>query len=512
MTRNEDGTYSQVGFIKDKYGNDITEYIYDKDGNIAFERGFTREVEGSLPLQINGIGKDLKEYSITGNTVQDGTPTPENPVEVLGCGERTANLFNKNDATTNGYINRSGYIQTTADTNWKTTANYIPCTYNTICISTKYGLGAAAAINCYDSEKTLIATFPQSGNNESFKVLSLPEGTAFIKTCCRENSLDDYMINEGSEQLPYEPYGYKIPVVTRGKNLLKLKDVDSVIRGVTVSVKNNSITVKGTATSNGGRTDYLSETFILQPGTYFISGDIVNSMVYCLTDRSNATAVVAFASSTSFTLTEKTKVAFGLNFISGVSYDATVNVMFNEGDKKFPYEPYHEPITTPIYLPTPLYRGEVLRSDGSREMKWEKLVLTGEETWKLQSVNDYGIYNFYIEFPINVISGLCNNFKRQNSFISDTKDVGFLLSKQATSTTLYIRADNTIATDVNTFKSWLAAQYAAGTPVTVWYKLAAPTTETFTAPQIPTLNGTTVIDVDTVVKPTEMHVKCKSSK
>ena len=38
------------------------------------------------------------------------------------------------------------------------------------------------------------------------------------------------------------------------------------------------------------------------------------------------------------------------------------------------------------------------------------------------------------------------------------------------------------------------------------------TTETFTAPQIPTLNGTTVIDVDTAVKPTEMYAKYKSSK
>ena len=30
--------------------------------------------------------------------------------------------------------------------------------------------------------------------------------------------------------------------------------------------------------------------------------------------------------------------------------------------------------------------------------------------------------------------------------------------------------------------------------------------------QIPTLNGTTVIDVDTAVKPTEMYIKYKSSK
>ena len=78
--------------------------------------------------------------------------------------------------------------------------------------------------------------------------------------------------------------------------------------------------------------------------------------------------------------------------------------MLNEGDKILPYEPYHEPITTPIYLPTPLYSGEVMRSNGT-----------------------------------------------------------------------IARSDGT--------------------------------TETFTAPQIPTLNGTTVIDVDTAVKPESMAIK-----
>ena len=80
MARNEDGTYSQVGFVKDNNGVD-TEYIYDKDGDTVFEKGFTREISSTVPLQINGIGKDLKEWSITGNTVQDSTPTPDTPQE-----------------------------------------------------------------------------------------------------------------------------------------------------------------------------------------------------------------------------------------------------------------------------------------------------------------------------------------------------------------------------------------------------------------------------------------------
>lgn len=56
------------------------------------------------------------------------------------------------------------------------------------------------------------------------------------------------------------------------------------------------------------------------------------------------------------------------------------------------------------------------------------------------------------------------------------------------------------------FKAWLAAQYAVGTPVTLWYILATPTTESITAPSIPTTGGTATIDVDTTVKPSEMSL------
>lgn len=45
-------------------------------------------VNGTSPLTLsNPTGDNLIEYSITGNIVQDGTPTPENPIEIQGVGE-----------------------------------------------------------------------------------------------------------------------------------------------------------------------------------------------------------------------------------------------------------------------------------------------------------------------------------------------------------------------------------------------------------------------------------------
>ena len=87
---------------------------------------------------------------------------------------------------------------------------------------------------------------------------------------------------------------------------------------------------------------------------------------------------------------------------------------------------------------------------------------------------------------------------------------------------LYFR---TTETTLENWKSYLAAQYAAGTPVTVWYVLAEPETAVVNEPlmkidgyadtvsmeqagvSIPTNNGSTVIDYDGTLKPSEMYIK-----
>ena len=45
------------------------------------------------PTTIYTDGTAITAYTLKGNTIQDGTPTPSNPVEVNGVGNKTANLF-----------------------------------------------------------------------------------------------------------------------------------------------------------------------------------------------------------------------------------------------------------------------------------------------------------------------------------------------------------------------------------------------------------------------------------
>ena len=61
-------------------------------------------------------------------------------------------------------------------------------------------------------------------------------------------------------------------------------------------------------------------------------------------------------------------------------------------------------------------------------------------------------------------------------------------------------------TTISAWKAYLAAQYSAGTPVTVYYVLATAETESVTATTIPTTGGTATIDVDTTIKPSEFDL------
>jgi hypothetical protein len=176
---------------------------------------------------------------------------------------------------------------------------------------------------------------------------------------------------------------------------------------------------------------------------------------------------------------------------------------------------------------TPVYLGEV---ETTRKIK--KLVLTGEENGTIYSTatSRKGI-------EIAGITGI----------IGGTADIAILAIcthyQPNTRTALYRNTYNGISNTyqndriifydvscqtVEAFQQFCAQQYAAGTPVTVWYVLATEETAVVNEPlmkigdyadtlshaqagvSIPTANGSTTLDVETAVKPSEIYIKYKS--
>jgi hypothetical protein len=164
---------------------------------------------------------------------------------------------------------------------------------------------------------------------------------------------------------------------------------------------------------------------------------------------------------------------------------------------------------------TPAYLGEV-----ETTRKIGKLVLTGEENISYIAVGGHSRFDFNNTYQTaDYRIGVCSHYKYEYVNANNT----VYHASTNTSFGLYIFDDNyTTAAD---FKSYLAAQYANGTPVTVWYVLSSETTgivneplrkignyaDTLTATQagvsIPTNNGSNTLDVDTTLKPSEVYIK-----
>lgn len=350
-----------------------------------------------MALLLNANDTVSRSYSYT-------IPSPNHVSEVQAVGDRTANLFDGTICIDNVILSQYGNL--TPNDSYAL-SEYIPVEPNMSYIYHFYHNIAenrsTYSICEYDSNQNVIQplTVQWITENRDYNIsFTTQANTAYIRINWKKAPDDDLMLIKGLTPLPYEPYGYKIPVVTRGKNLFDYN-----------AEYTDNIQTKMYTISNLDTNKYYtcSTSFEKIPGVgaaslYFAGGSSSTNGVWKNTPRTfkpDANGQIA--------VYVRYAALSGAPAIFNKVISGEITVMVEEGTTATPYEPYHEPITTPIYLPTPLYSGEVMRSDGT-----------------------------------------------------------------------ITRSDGT--------------------------------TKTFTAPQIPTLNGTTVIDVDTAVKPTEMYAKYKSSK
>ena len=161
---------------------------------------------------------------------------------------------------------------------------------------------------------------------------------------------------------------------------------------------------------------------------------------------------------------------------------------------------------------TNLYLGS---TQTARQIK--KYELTGNETF----YRDYERNDSWRFYSLPLVqsamdTGICSHFEYiGTSGVNSSDNIGYSLFSASQ---FGCRFPKSIANTVNDFKAWLAQQYAAGTPVTVWYVLATEETATVNEPlmkignyadtlsnatAIPTTEGANSITVDTTVQPSE---------
>ena len=194
-------------------------------------------------------------------------------------------------------------------------------------------------------------------------------------------------------------------------------------------------------------------------------------------------------------------------------YIVGAKIMLNSGSTPLSYEPYGYKIPiSSANTTTPVYLGEV---ETTRRIK--KLVLTGEEANWYYYESATGTVKFFYLVIVQVVGVDLNNLLNTHGFnmTEVTQPSGNILIR--------IYAVSEGMETVEEFKAYLAAQYAAGTPVTVWYVLANEETVIVNEPlmkigdyadsisniSIATTSGSNTIDINTTVKPSEMTIQYK---
>ncbi len=344
--------------------------------------------------------------------------------------------------------------------------------------------------------------------NSSLFTLGTAQGTgdiAYLRVTTYENTpagttgaIDDVdnletQLEEGTVATPYVPYN-SLEVKVERKNRFDINswyDNLKIPSTVNAIIDNSIITFQGTENQNS----YFKsiQNWNLKPNTkYTISIDCqteisgVNYAYFNLANTSghdNQYYGVLIPSMTRSILTKTFITDSEGNFylkgyVNYPNYSANKLIIYSIqielGTTATPYKPYQEQkVDFPLSEGQKLYEGSYLASDGIHH-KRKQIVLNGTE----------GITNVYVntsttrfgfslsltpDKKIGLDNVLSTHFKCDTTVYYDSQtQVG--ICGNTRNVNIYIRVNGNITTDE--FKTWLATQYANGTPVIVEYELA----------------------------------------
>lgn len=289
----------------------------------------------------------------------------------------------------------------------------------------------------------------------------------------------------------------QVTVTKCGKNLLNPEKVAAVsgYYGLTVTYEGENIfhiVGKPNNPDNGNLSFVVAETL-----DYSLSGKGLVVTAFSLSG--NLTVVGAYGLRTS----TENAIAITAYLDNTVTYDARIQLAVGV-ENLTTYEPYTGTTAT-LDLPSTVYGGEVDLATGQ-----------GQETWKFYELNSDNMVAGIVDANGNDTSnlfyvGYIDGVMLDNQYSADTivcthlkygnivpqTETGNGISGNPNGNLVYFRLNREIADSTQEFLDWLAAQSAAGTPVTIAYKLATPTSITATGgQQVNALAGVNTVMTD----------------
>ena len=479
--------------------------ITPDDSSIGGKPWSSRHIIDMLCPPLEESGNPVVCYPVAGyplgvkaswEPVQEGSGTPypagggKNLFNPAWMSEKEVNSGVTWTITPDGTVTANGTTDSTAYYN----SDYfsLPAGTYTISAMPRFRI----SITNTDAGNTLVAS-QFVGNPCTFTVENdIQKATLFFATTgTLDNVSAKPQIEKGTTATDYAPYENIRPIRGRdsvkvercGENLLNIKLVNEIVGRPTIKNDNGWLQVDGEL--QGGNL-WLAIGYVLRPGTYcayFFGGDSMQDNgvlwiygdVQALMEPKRRQAILTVKNTSKidvylhvnrpFTLTTK----FAVAIVSGSTAPTT-------------YTPYSGQTNT-LTLPETVYEGEVDAVNGEGQETWKMLTLDGttnkftqsDRFWRMQSNTAPGVVSGYAtmcsHFPANTFGG-----NQTGNYIFTKADI---MSRYFP--------------DVNALNAYIAAQYAAGTPVQVCYKLKEPVPFTATGAQpFPALAGVNTVLTD----------------
>ena len=472
-----------------------------------------KTVTGKEILIEDGENNKGLEIKVKGESTQNGTPTPDSPIEIENIEGK--NLFDGNKSEWGKY------------NVWQhNTGNYANAFVNVINIKglDKCSISFKNNTRTFrfgyqfidDNENYLSGLYWSTFTNEKIVAnISVPENASKIIISQLDGQKEDdikIQLEKGTVATPYVPYN-SLEFKDEGKNKFNVQDTNNVTEGITVD-NEGWLTVTGDNTDGTATKffNYYTNNLNLKTGTnYNVIAEVKNvsgtgSVNFVSVNKAAKQFQSIFnknfsvlANNTVYNSINKTIDEFvgnsGLrtyiSFAAGQSGSITFRLSVLEDTtitaENFEYEEYKSQVATFPLEGQKLMEGSYLADDGTHH-KRKQVVLDGSREYIRYTSLDSANYNcFYTnQSDIYVDSTgtqtcLMSNYFKGDKFDNRALDIPNMWVNKFSSQ-IYFKVPNTITT-VEELTTLFAEQYANGTPVIVEYELAEEETVPYTETQ-----------------------------
>lgn len=317
------------------------------------------------------------------------------------------------------------------------------------------------------------------GNGGNIKVKTDQPGEIRIRIASgytANNLIFKPKIEKGTVATPYSPYNQGSVKVTKcNKNIFDGK------------LETGEYDVLGNKISNSGRYRNVNKITIEENETYFFSIDGVGkNYVLFFYDKNGNFLTTGNTDNYKVKTPSHAKYMNFRCFVADYVADySNLKIQIEKNTIETPFE-QHEEQSYIMPVQKEMLQGDYFDFDNEEEVHiWNKLVLTGDEVIMYSiAQGDYYLFQIRKNDAMRDIPFVCNKFINASNWgVTNSRES---INNQYNSGTLMqfkVLSSRLSETSAKGVKLWLKAQYDAGMPVIVYYKLQTPTRLAFTDEQ-----------------------------